>query len=135
MMQDFMMMREMFGSNGMDWLAIALMLSLFAICVFKPERIRKRLVFRWACILLAFSIIAPHLTRVALQSMQMGIVGSGRINMYSDPTLGSAYAFTAALRPCCLAASVLLGLMAISPRTNPKGKRAEVVAPAKHPLD
>ena len=52
---------QLIGSMALDSLNFTFLVCVFGVVVFKPERIYKPSLFRFACLLFALSLIAPSL--------------------------------------------------------------------------
>ena len=118
------------GSSGL--LSVALLIVLSLVCIYKPERVHSKGVFRWAILCFFLSIVAPVIAQVILQWME--VPPSGYNSRTNIPELGLAYAMRSALRPCFLGLSILLTIVSIAPRKEfvPIAQRTPE---KKHPLD
>jgi hypothetical protein len=52
---------QLFGGMTQVWLNVAFIACVFAVLIFKPDRIVKVALFQTGCFLFALSIIAPHI--------------------------------------------------------------------------
>lgn len=88
-MNTLMLLGQMLGGATRVWLEFGFLISLFAVLIFKPERIRKLSLFQAACGLLALSMIIPHLLVFAVDlnpSAGLGSRSMGGANVGVDLT-------------------------------------------------
>ena len=123
---------QMFG-GGHVWLQLGYLVCLFAVLLFRPERIQRPRVFNYAWAALGMSIILPPSLMVLLsyigESNRSGRGGLPRIDQFSGVVL-----MASASGPVLFGASVLLGFAALAPpRVNQI--RRPPTQPTTHPLD
>lgn len=116
------------GSSG--WLSVAYLVCLFAVILFKPERVRNLSLFRRACTLFAISLIAPSLIAIATGALATASVspfgstpnvarvlsGGGGAGTYLVQLL---WQILAAVGPLLFGISVLCALISIVPTFIP----------------
>ena len=111
------------GGQMRSWLEAALLVCLFVVAVFRPERIRSMAEFRLACFVFALTVIAPtgvnlFLTSTKLFSQQGPRFGGGGFpTSTQDPGI---WMYAAAIPAILLTVSFLLAIDAVIPR-RPRG--------------
>ncbi len=119
---------KQFLGTGQGWLTVGFLLCLFAVLLFKPERIRSAGLFAWAWLLFALSIIAPPVLTFCLQFLQI-VDGSP-----SRPggEIGSLLlALQGVSGPVLFGLSLMLAFLALNPSSRPRSH----MGPTKHPLE
>ncbi|MCX7426086.1 MAG: hypothetical protein NTW96_10765 [Planctomycetia bacterium] len=128
-----MYLSQMFSGQGMAWVQVALLACLFAMMLFRPERIRSPWLFRWAGLFLAFSVIAPPVLWLCIRLFveDMSVVRSPR-PMASGGGLASLLSpIQMASGPTLLGLGIICGVFALGPRAG-DASRAQ---PPRHPLE
>jgi hypothetical protein len=129
----FQQLQQLFGGGGAAaWLQVATLLGLLAALLYRPERIRMPVLFRVACVLLALSVLAgPTITGMLmfLQGLDSGGFRPGR---GSDDLWMALGPLVNAAGPVLLGTSILLALIAVSPKPRRPGDPPQ---PPRHPLD
>lgn len=113
------------------WIQVSLLVFLFLIVVFKPERIYRMTLFKVACFLFVGSIVVDPVLTLFLSLFAGGLGGS-------SPGVGAMlgrspilFSLVITLRQVLFGASMLLAFMALFPNSGNE-QRTE---PARHPLD
>lgn len=129
MSNELIFLQQLFGGAGTNWVSGLLLLCLFVVLAFRPERIHHRWLFRFACVLLALAIAMPPLVSLA-------VVFSHSVASYgwSSSSL-SGMVWTLQLANACgpvfAGGGVLCGLFSmIAP-----GRAEAPAKPMRHPLD
>ena len=68
-LEQLVFLRQFLGS-GQAWLQVGFLLCLFAVLLFRPERIRSPGLFRWAVLLFALSVVVPHVLTFCFAFLQ-----------------------------------------------------------------
>lgn len=71
--------------GGQIWLYVAYLVCLFAVIIYKPERIRNLSMYRRACYLFAISLLLPSLINLAMGTLMAGSGGGPFISRGSSP--------------------------------------------------
>lgn len=131
-MEELLLLQRLF-MGGQGWLQVALLVCLFVVLVFRPERIYSRTLFRWSCLLLALSVIAPPLLALCLDMFDLlGFQSVGRRMSRSGGGWQSLLTWLANMSgPLLLAASIFLGLLSLGPAPQEQDRPA----PPKHPME
>lgn len=133
-MNELFYLRQMLMGGGTIWMQAGLMVCLFFIMAYKPERVRFPTLFRWSCTLLVFSLIAPPLLEFGLGNFMGPMFRSTR---FSSPDGGQWLMMLPSLSGIVLfALSLMSGFAAVS--VMPQQARQstpERQEPRKHPLD
>ena len=130
-MQELVYSGQLFAAAGHGWLEAAMLVFLFLVPVFQPERIQNRNLFRTACLLFALSIMVPPIVTTALSLFAQSAVPSSQGfggMMVKSPLVVSLIIM---MGPVLLGASVICGLLAVIPK--PHAQRA--MEPVRHPLE
>ncbi|MBN2577718.1 MAG: hypothetical protein JXB10_01910 [Pirellulales bacterium] len=125
-----MLYRQVLGTTGDVWLAVMLLVGLFLVLIFRPERVRQWGLFQIACWLLALSVMIPPVLNVLValtESSSSPPWGSrsslGRFNVI----ISCVYL----VGPFLQGLGILFGLLSLIP-TRPASTPQ---APVKHPLE
>ena len=126
--QELFYLRQLLGS-GQGWLQVGFLLCLFAVLLFRPERIRSPALFRLAFLLFVLSVIVPQVLTSCFGFLQFISGGSsfrpGREATSLLVTLQSTSG------PLLFGLSMILAFLALSPSSPPQRR----VSPVKHPLE
>ncbi|MEN6494521.1 MAG: hypothetical protein ABFD16_09520 [Thermoguttaceae bacterium] len=129
MSSELFFLQQLSGSTGVNGISGMLLLCLFVVLAFRPERIHSRWLFRFACVLLALAIATPPLASLAA-------IFSHSISSYgwSSSSL-SGMVWTLQLANTCgpvfAGGGALCGLFSmIAP-----GRDESPSQPTRHPLD
>lgn len=127
-MEQLFYLRQLLGS-GQGWLQVGFLLCLFAVLLFRPERIRSPALFRLALLLFVLSVIVPHVLTFCFAFLQYihddFSITFGKGSNWLLVTLQGASG------PILLGLSLILAFEALSPGSPPQ-RRA---SPVKHPLE
>jgi len=130
MSSELFFLQQLFGGAGVNWVSTVLLVCLFVVLAFRPERIHNRRLFRFACVRLALAIAMPPLVSLAVVFSQGTAGSSGRS---FSPLNGLAWALQLghACGPVLAGGGVLCGLFSmIAP-----GREDAPAQPVRHPLD
>jgi hypothetical protein len=130
MSNELFFLQQLFGGAGASWVSTVLLICLFVVLAFRPERIHNLGLFRLACVLLALAIAMPPLVSLAVVFSQNTSGSSGRP---FSPMSGMAWALQLAhaCGPVLTGGGVLCGLFSMI-----ASERREAPAqPVRHPLD
>jgi len=135
-MNEYFYLQQLLGgglSGNTGLLSVALLIVLAVVCIYKPECVHSKGLFRLAIFCFFLSTIAPAIAQVILQLMEVPSSGyNGRNN--GPPELRMTYVVQSALRPCFLGLSILFTIVSIAPRKD-FVPIAERTPEKKHPLD
>jgi hypothetical protein len=129
---EMMYLSQMVGGQGLAWVQVSLLACLFAMMLFRPERIRNPWLFQWAGLCLAFSVIAPPVlwlcSRIFVPDMSVvgparSMPGSGLASLLSSMHMASG--------PTLLGLGIICGVFALAPRAG-DAPRSQ---PPRHPLE
>jgi uncharacterized membrane-anchored protein YitT (DUF2179 family) len=121
MSQDLLFFQQLFGA-GSGMVQATLLAGLLVVLVFRPDKIRNRTLFTWACWCLALSILLPPLLNLLFATLGSGLFGGmGRSPLVM---LGATFG-----GPGLLGLSLLLTLLSLMP--GPPGP----FQPPRHPLE
>jgi hypothetical protein len=128
-MSDFLVMQQLLSGGGRGWSEAALLIGLFLVLIWQPERIRRLGLFQIACWLFALSFLVPSTFNLLVATEALASAPQYR------PSSGSLWpgALTSvySLGTVFFGASVICALLAILP----DAARANPVEPARHPLE
>ncbi len=99
--------------GGWDMVDAALVLGLFWAVLVHPERIRHRLQFRIATVLLGLGMVLPLVGQYFVADLQYG-------TMATNPNYGLSV-FMASLSPIVKMFVIILAVGAVMPPAKPKG--------------
>lgn len=124
--------------GGQLWLYVAYLVCLFAVIIYKPERIRNLSMYRRACYLFAISLLLPSLITLAMGTVLAGTGGAAfasRGAVFAQPGMFSgqggpnqfdgSYVMQLALQvlnafgPVLFAISILCALISLVPSFIP----------------
>ena len=127
-LQQLLYLKQFLGGGGQGWLLFGFLLCLFAVLLFRPERIRSAGLFGWACARFALSVIAPPVLTYCYGYLQ-NIEGTS-----SRPGGGAMSLWLPVQQlagPLLFGLSLIFGLLALMPRSAPQSRPG----PTKHPLE
>ena len=116
-MNQMQMWGMMFGDGQHSWVEAAFMICLFWIVLAKPERIQSFMMFRFAYLTFAASIIAPSLITLFLVTTNMNVPGFGR----GGGPPGEFVQYLSILGPALFVLSFLLAIGSVSPLRRSAG--------------
>jgi len=133
-MNELYYLRQMLMGGGTVWLQAGLMICLFFIMAFRPERVRFPTLFRWSCTLLVLSLIVPPLLEFGVGHF---IGPMSRSTRFSSADGGQWLMVLPSLSGIVLfALSLMSGFAAVSvvPQQD-RQSTPERREPRNHPLD
>jgi hypothetical protein len=107
-------MTQMFGGLTQVWLNVALIVCIFGVLIFRPERVVSLVSLRFACVLFALSLIAPSLLALFLGAATEA-PRPQRGNPMEDVTLSLSMKILNLLGPMLFAGAFLTGIWSIMP--------------------
>lgn len=114
---------QLFGGMTQIWLNVAMLVCLFGVLIFKPQRIGNLTSFRAACLLFALSIIAPSIGMFLLTG-ESGMAGSRRGGSpFGEITLAMKIVYL--LPPVLFAGSFLLAIGSLLPTARDTKEEAD----------
>jgi hypothetical protein len=125
-LQEMLYLRQLLA-GGQAWLQLGLLLFLFGVLLFKPERIRLPGLFQWAWMLFALSVMVPPLLTFCVWLFQL----TGARSTRSGGPASLLLAVEVASGPVLLGLSLIFAFLALSPRSRPDPR----LGPTKHPLE
>lgn len=130
MPRELFLLQQLLGASGSSWISVALMIALFTILAFRPERVHRHGMFRLACGLLALSIAVPPLmTFAAMFSLETYLsLGPSSGRMGQGTWL---LQLAQACGPMLAGGGVFCGLWSLLPVESHTG----FVRPTRHPLE
>lgn len=126
--QELFYLRQLLGS-GQGWLQVGFLLCLFAVLLFRPERIRSPALFRLALLLFVLSVVAPHVLTFCFGFLQF--IDDDYSITFGRGANGLLVTLQGASGPILLGVSLILAFEALSPGSPPQRR----VSPTKHPLE
>ena len=127
MPEELFFLRQLLG-GGQGWLSFGLLLCLFGVLLFRPERIRSPELFRLAWLFFALSIIVPPVLMSCLSFFQF----TGGPSFRSPRGMSSLLlTVQGASGPLLLGLSLIFAFLALSPRRGARHGES----PVKHPLE
>ena len=138
-MQEALYLRQMFGGGGSGWVQAVLVLCLFLVVLWKPERIRVPALFKMACMLLALSVVFPELLNSCMWFWNLMFPGSqgsrgamgGILGRGSSGGPGLLFIISGLSGPVLTSLTLICGLFSITPATG----RAALPMRPRHPLE
>jgi hypothetical protein len=130
---EMMYLGQMIGGQGLAWVQVSLLACLFAMMLFRPERIRNPWLFQWAGLFLAFSVIAPPVLWLCtrLFAPDMSVVGPPRSSLGGGSMASLLSSMHMASGPTLLGLGIICGVFALGPRAGD----APRPQPPRHPLE
>jgi len=129
-MNETLLLRQLLG-GGQGWVSAALLICLFLVVLWRPDRIRNYALFRQSGVLLALSLMVPSLLAVLI-----GLIGGASLYGFSSSGMSVFMALTGASGPVLLGLSVIFGLFSLGPgRTFERPEPRDPKTPRRHPLE
>jgi hypothetical protein len=130
-MQELMYLEQLFGRGNSGWMSAAMLLGLLLVLVFRPNAIRRPILFRVTCWLLALTVVIPPFLSLLL-SLSLPSGSSGYSMRAAGANLSFIFACANFIGPVLQGACILCGLTALMP---PLSRCDDPTGPAKHPLE
>jgi len=128
-MGSIMMLGQMLGGATRVWLEFAFLISLFAVLIFRPERIRSLNLFQTACGVVALSMILPSLLVFAMDTSQKATAfGSGM--QASSQDIGLVVKLLTAAGPILFSLAFLCAVFSLMPSVPKRETSATPEEPA-----
>jgi hypothetical protein len=131
MVQELMVLEQLFGRGNSVWLSATLLMGLLLVLIFRPNAIQRPILFRVTCWLLALLVVIPPILTLLL-SIGTSNMYSGRGMGYGGSDLPYFMACANLSGPVLQAACIVCGLAALTP---PMTRHEAPTGLAKHPLD
>ena len=141
-MNEYLLTQMLTGaSTGGQFLPVAVVVIMFLVMIYKPDRIRSRPLFRWATSLYAAGVIVSPAVQMASMLTQFssttGSFGRSRADSSIWLSLGMSFG------PMMMGIGLLLAFMSLSvrdpnapsPRSPNVGPAPAPTPPKRHPLD
>jgi hypothetical protein len=110
--------QSLFGRLSEGWLAVAYLVSMFVVVIFRPQRVSDRDLFRWSYIVFALYLIVPAIADgiVSLGNSDRGDMLSRLPFSDRTPALSQIRIVATMAAQCLLAISIFLGLASLTHR-------------------
>jgi hypothetical protein len=72
-MSEWLLIALMFSGSSTGLLAVVYLAFLFIICLYRPGRVRSRVLFRWACTFFALAVVAQPVFLGILMSLGVSV--------------------------------------------------------------
>jgi hypothetical protein len=116
-MNTMMYLGQLLGGVQQVWLQVALLVSVFAVLTWRPERIRNASLFHVACLLFALALIAPGILPFFMEDTPAPMLGAR--NAQAQP-LGNVTKGILAAPPILLGLSFLFLVTSVLPTGTPE---------------
>ncbi len=134
-MEQLLLWRQLF-SDSSAYMQIALMLCLFLVIVFKPERIRFPTRMKWSFLLLVAAVLSPTLMNLFLRIAAAGdMISFSQSSFRGQGSDSWLLQLPGLVGPMMLASSILMGFSSLWIGTAEAQAANKPTPPPKHPLD
>ncbi len=127
-MNEWLLIQQLNSGGSTGLLSTVYLALLFIVCLYRPERVRSRMLFRWACTCFALAVVAQPIFMGIL--MSLGIAAQGRISR--EPEI--MWLIGTCVGPALIAISLICAFASVAPIST-RRKQVDITKPAKHPLD